>query len=1013
MTPRKKEKANKETARHEDGTPEIKNDAVKTVVTHKTAEDQASDFPIVGIGASAGGLVAFEAFFSGMPIDTDPGMAFILVQHLAPDHKSILTELIQRYTRMKVFEVEDGMVVRKNCAYIIPPNRDMAFFNGALQLIESSAPRGPRLTIDFFFRSLAQDQHERAICIVLSGTGSDGTQGARAIKGEGGMVIAQSPASTEYDGMPRSVIATGLVDYELTPAEMPAQLIAYAAYAFDRSKKQATVTQPRAENALGKILMLLRACTNHDFSQYKSSTIQRRIKRRMAVHQIETLDTYVKFLQQTPPEVEALFRDLLIGVTSFFRDTDAFKALEEHVVPKLFNGKLSGSIIRVWSPGCSTGEEAYSLAILLKERLDASKMNYKIQVFATDIDSRAIATAREGIYPAFVCADISTDRMKRFFLPEPDGNSYRVHKTIRDMLVFSEQNLIKDPPFSKLDLISCRNLLIYMDGDLQKKLIPLFHKSLRPDGFLFLGISETVGNFIDLFAAVDHKLKLYRRKEDFRSTQSATIDKFLQPDAGAAAMLPAARKMAGPRKLLLRELTEQTLLQYAVPAGALVNAQGDILYLHGRSGMYFEPAQGESGVNNVFKMAREGLRHELNETLKKAASGMEAVRRPGLRVKTNGDFTAVNLTICPVTAGIDTMPLYLVILEQTANMKTEPAKPVQFSNAGSPEDDHGASLKHDPDADIATLKQELQVKEEHLRTLNEELRSSNEEMQSINEEFQSTNEELETSKEELQSVNEELLTVNAELQTKVAELTRVNNDMNNLLAGTGIGTIFVDFKMRIMRFTPTVTRIINLIPGDIGRPVGHIVSNLVGYPDLVADMQAVQENLIPREIEVQTQAGAWYMMRIMPYRTQENVIEGTVITFVDITETRKAKTALMANESSFRQIAECLPQLVWTCRPDGFCDYLSPKWIEFCGVPEAQLLGFGWHDFVHPEDRDKIKAAWKNSIATGEHFEIEFRLRHNNGEYRWFEKRATALHDANGHIIKWFGLNIDMIDKKH
>ncbi|MBK7765587.1 MAG: chemotaxis protein CheR, partial [Sulfuritalea sp.] len=486
------------------------------VATAEIVPDTSSSFPIVGIGASAGGLAAFEAFFSGMPADTDPGMAFVLVQHLAPDHKSILTDLIQRCTRMQVFEVEDGMAVRPNCTYIIPPNRDMAFLNGALQLLEPSAPRGQRLPIDFFFRSLAQDQRERAIGIVLSGTGSDGTLGVRAIKGEGGMVMAQNPESTEFDGMPRSALATGLVDYVLPPAEMPAQLIAYATHAFGLPRlhgQPAAVHTPRTDSALKKIFVLLRAQTGHDFSQYKPSTIQRRIERRMAVHQIEGIDSYVKYLQQTPAEGEALFRDLLIGVTNFFRDHEAFRLLEEKLVPKLFDDKPPGAAVRVWCAGCSTGEEAYSIAILLQERMEALKRSYTVQVFATDIDSRAIATARAGLYPSSIAADVSPRRLARFFVAEAGGSGYRIHKAIRDMLVFSEQDVIKDPPFSRLDLISCRNLLIYMGAELQKKLIPLFHFALKPGGMLFLGTSEGVGEFGELFAVLDRKSKLYQRKE--------------------------------------------------------------------------------------------------------------------------------------------------------------------------------------------------------------------------------------------------------------------------------------------------------------------------------------------------------------------------------------------------------------------------------------------------------------------------------------------------------------------
>lgn len=852
---------------------------------------KAAGFPIVGIGASAGGLAAFESFFSGMPVDADPGMAFVLVQHLAPDHKSILTDLIKRYTRMQVFEVEDGMVVRPNCTYIIPPNRDMAFLGGTLQLLEPSSPRGQRLPIDFFFRSLAQDQHERAICVVLSGTGSDGTLGVRAIKSEGGMVMAQSPDSTEYDGMPRSAIATGLVDFELLPAEMPAQLIRYAAHAFGKSPKvDATPPPAKSENALKKMFILLRAQTGHDFSLYKPSTINRRIERRMALHQIETMERYVKHAQQTPAEVESLFRDLLIGVTNFFRDPEVFKVLEEKTIPQLFANKPAGGTIRVWSPGCASGEEAYSLAILLAEHQESLKQNHKVQIFATDIDSQAIATARAGLYSAGIAADIPPERLARFFSAESDGGAYRIHKTIRDMLVFSEQDVIRDPPFSKLDLISCRNLMIYMGLDLQKKLIPLFYYALNSGGYLLLGTSETVGDFGNLFAVQDRKSKIYRRKDTLQGASRIGLGSYLPPLTSIEAALPhPAARMTTQIKPTLRELTEQAFLQQLVPAGALVKGSGDILYIHGRTSLFLEPAVGEVGVYNIFKMAREGLRHELTAAMHKMAAGVEFVRATGLMVKTNGNFTPVNLTvrrleIAPVA--MPEAPLYLVILEEAAACDLPP---LPQDSSLSPVAPHAGT---DADKRVAALQQELQAKEEYLQTTNEELKSSNEEMQSINEELQSTNEELETSKEELQSVNEELATVNAELQNKVADLTRANNDMNNLLAGTGIGTVFVDYQLRILRFTPAVTRIINLIQSDIGRPVGHIVSNLVAYDTLLTDTQTVLDTLVPKEVEVHSQAGKWYTMRILPYRTLENVIEGAVITFTDITEYKQIKTAL-------------------------------------------------------------------------------------------------------------------------
>ncbi len=816
------------------GTKQVRKRVGKVVTMQQPAKKPAAGFSIVGIGASAGGLAAFEAFFAAMPVDTEPGMAFVLVQHLAPDHKSILADLIQSYTHMQVFEVKDGMTVQTNCVYIIPPGRDMAFFGGRLQLLEPVAPRGHRLPINFFFRSLARDQHERAICIVLSGTGSDGTEGVRAIKGEGGMVMAQLPDSAEFDGMPRSAIGTGLVDYKLQPAEMPAQLI--------------------------------------------------------------------KYLQQNPAESEAL----LIGATSFFRDPQAFKALEEKILPRLFAGKPVGGVIRVWSPGCSTGEEAYSLAILLQEGLEKLKTNFKVLIFATDIDSQAIATARAGIYPSGIADSLSPERLARFFTLEPDGRTYRIHKNIRELLIFSEQDVIKDPPLSKLDLISCRNLMIYMGGDLQKKLIPLFHYALNPGGFLFLGTSETINDFSHLFVTLDSQLKLYSREADVHGAQHVGPGRFISPLAARQKGLPLVTgRTVTAGKLSLRDLTEQALLRQIAPTGALVKSNGDILYLHGRTGMYLEPAQGEIGVNNILNMAREGLRRELAVGLNKAVQDKEIVSRTGLLVKTNGNFTAVNLTICPLASRPNPVcdaqdrntertatTLFLVILEEALAFNGNLGQQADLMDGDEGITASGGSEVSRENARIATLRQELWALEEYLQTANEEFKSTNEEMQSVNEELQSTNEELETSKEEMQSINEELATVNSELQTKVADLSRANNDMNNLLAGTGIATIFLDNSLRILRFTPNATGIINLIQSDMGRPLNHMVSNLVGYERLAADTQAVLDTLVPKEIEVQAREGSCYILRIRPYRTLDNVVEGVVLAFVDITDTKRAQEAL-------------------------------------------------------------------------------------------------------------------------
>ena len=922
-------------------------------------------FPIVGIGASAGGLAAFEAFFSGMPAGTDVGMAFVLVQHLAPDHKSILADLVRHYTRMEVFEVEDGMAVKADCAYIIPPNRDMAILNGTLHLLEQTAPRGFRLPIDFFFRSLAMDQHDRAMGIVLSGTGSDGTQGVRAIKAEGGMLMAQTPESAEYQGMPCSAIDTGLVDYVLAPAEMPAQLAAYAAHPHVKQAQAGVIPAHGHESAYRKVLILLRDQTGHDFSQYKPTTISRRIERRLAVNQIKTVDEYVKYAQRTPAEMDALFGDLLIGVTSFFRDPEAFKALEEQVIPKLFAGKPSRTTIRVWSPGCSTGEEAYSLAILLRERLDTLEQGYRAQVFATDLQPQAVATARTGVYPAGIAADVSPDRLERFFTGGADGSAYGIRKSIRELLIFSEQDVTRDPPLSKVDLIVCRNLLIYMSGDLQRRLIPLFHYALNPGGFLFLGPSETIGQHGELFAVVDRKWRLYQRKADKHRVELPSPAWSSLPARVVETRSPrAAARTRDPRRPSVRELAEHALLRQVSPPGALVNARGDILYLHGRTGSFLEPASGEAGVNNIVMMAREGLQGELAAALRQAAKSAGAVRRTGLRVRTNGGFSTVDLIIHPVTADPGTeleAPLYLVTLQVVPGVEAECGQKAGPSGPSQPE---GHGTHFDPAFDA--LREELRAKEELLQTANEELETSNEEMQSANEELestneelQSTNEELETSREELQSINEELATTNAELQTKLVDLSRANDDMKNLLAGTGIRTLFVDRDLRILRFTPGVTGIIDLIPCDVGQPLARAVPNLMGYDRLVADAEAVLETLAPRESEVETKEGRWYTMRMLPYRTLENVVEGVVITFADITEVKQARAeledaravqrlAIVARDSSDALAVRDLEGRVLAWNPAAERMY---------GWTEAEALEMHFRGFM-PEDR------WEEEFAT-------------------------------------------------
>ena len=924
-------------------TPPAATDEVQGVAT--------SAFPIVGIGASAGGLAAFQAFFSGMPANTEPGMAFVLVQHLDPNHESILAELIRRYTRMPVFDAVDGVVVKVNCVYIITPNHDMAILNGALQLLNPSMPRGHRLPIDYFFRSLAQDQRENAVAIVLSGTGSDGALGVRAIKGEGGMVMAQTPVSTEFDGMPESAIATGVVDYQLPPADMAVRLIAYAALASKALRLPVpTVVAQALENELKKVFVVLRAQTGHDFSLYKSSTLIRRIERRMALLQIEMIEGYVTFLQRSPVEVDALFRDLLIGVTSFFRDREAFDKLDEQLATRLLAGKQAGEKVRVWSCACSTGEEAYSIAILLYERMQALKQNYAVQIFATDIDSQAIATARAGLYPTSIAADLTRERLAQFFILEP-GSGYRVRKVIRDMITFSEQDVIRDPPFSQLDLISCRNLLIYLRGELQAKLMQLFHYALNPGGMLFLGNSEGAVEVDNLFAVLGGKARLFHRREVM---PLEALGNFLPPMKGpGAALMPHNGKQADLTRLSLGQQTEQALLQLLAPACALVEGNGDILHLRGRTGMYLEPAQGDAGIYNILKMAREGLAQDLRLALYQAVQNKGVVRRDGLRVRTNGAFTMVNLIVCPVLPGIvEVQPSfrYLVVLEDAPVIEAEPVLIAATTESAVP-----------VDARIAALEQELRTKEKLLRaaiedadTSTEELSSAIEEMQSINEELLASNEELATSKEELQSMNEELATVNVEQQNKVVELARALNDNRNLLSGSGIATVFVDLQQRILSFTPAATAIIKLVAGDVGRPLGHFMASLRNYDQLTEDIAFVLDTLVAKEIKVQDKLGRWYMLRILPYRTVENVIEGAAISFVDISEVvnaqvdiadlKKVQAALKESELRYRSVVSALSEAVILHARDGRIVACNPATERIFGLPCNELQELGTFD---------------------------------------------------------------------
>ncbi|UMZ73785.1 CheR family methyltransferase [Natranaerofaba carboxydovora] len=835
------------------------------------------DFSVIGIGSSAGGLSALKKFFTNIPSEMDNKAAYVIVHHLSTEHESNLVNLIDKCTNMEVCEVKDGMKINLNSVYIIPPDRFMNLEKGKLHLSKPSYERGMRLPIDFFFRSLAENLKEKSICVLLSGTGTDGTLGLKAIKGEGGMTIVQDPDTTEYDSMPNSAITTGMVDYVLSPDKMPPQLLAYINYVFEIKERSVAPEGTMEESEqVQKIFDLLRQEVGHDFSGYKLNTIRRRLERRMAVMQIKSLEEYVRYVENNIEETKALFKDTLVGVTSFFRDPESFEALKEKVIPKLFEGKEPGEAIRVWVPGCSTGEEAYSIAILIKEELDRRKQHYKVHIFATDIDSDAIEKARQGIYPISIAADISNERIMRYFDRNVEGNTYQINRELRDMLIFAEQNVMDDPPFTKLDLITCRNLLIFLKPKQQEKIFRLFHYALNKNGYLFLGSSESIGEMTDLFESLDQTHKIYKRKGSVSNlyitpgkdaTSSKDILKFSRR--------PSLKK-GDEEKGSIKNLVEKTLLRHYTPAAVVINERGDIMYIHGRTGKYLEPAAGQASMN-IFKMAREGLKLELMEAVRNVNQQNKPVSYEGLRVVSNGDLSIVNLEVFPVNDSFaDLQGMIMIIFKELSS-------PDVLERLSEKETAVASDLVSEKDKRIVALEQELQDKEEYLQSTIEELETYSEELQSVNEEYQSTNEELETSKEELQSVNEELMTVNKDLQNKIEELRQANNDMNNMLTGTGVGSLFLDESYCIKNFTPAVKEVFNLIEDDIGRPINNITSKLNEYYTLEDDIKYTLDTLKQKEREIQTKDGYWYLMRILPYRTMENVVEGAVINFVDIT----------------------------------------------------------------------------------------------------------------------------------
>jgi two-component system CheB/CheR fusion protein len=848
-------------------------------------------FPIVGLGASAGGLEALEQFLGHVPKGC--GLGFVVVQHLDPTHKGIMVELLQRNTAMPVVQIKDRMKIEPDHVYVIPPNRDLSILHGVLHLLEPAAPRGLRLPIDFFFRSLADDRQEQSVGVILSGMGSDGTLGLRAIKEKAGAVFVQAPASAKFDSMPRMAIDAGLADVIAPAEELPGKIIDYLKHVPLLVRPDQDIAE-KDQSALEKVVILLRAQTGHDFSLYKKSTIYRRIERRMGLHQITKIADYVRYLRENSQESDLLFKELLIGVTSFFRDPVVWEQLKDKIIPEFLATRPLGGMLRAWTAGCSTGEEAYSLAMVFKEALEKVKppKNFSLQIFATDLDKDAIDKARAGIYPANISADVSEERLRQFFVKNEHGG-YSVKKEIREMVIFAPQNLVMHPPFTKLDFVTCRNLLIYLDAELQKKIIPLFHYSLNSGGILLLGSAETIGTATDLFTPLAGKSRLYRRLD---TSRQANLVEF--PSAFTRTRLDTVAASSGPTAAVfpapnLQSLADQLLLQRYSPAAVLVTNEGDILYVSGKTGKYLEPAAGKANWN-LFAMSREGLGNALSEAFHKAVRQKVVVTLKNVKVGTNGGMQVVDITVQPVTSPEALQGMVMVVFTDVA----------KESVAKAPGSSERATLHS---ARLATMAQELQRAHEDLQatrdemqTSQEELKSTNEELQSMNEELQSTNEELTTSKEEMQSMNEELQTVNHELQAKVDELSRTSNDMKNLLDSTDIATLFLDDALLVRRFTTQTASIIKLIPGDVGRPITDIVTAL-DYPGLAEDAQKVLKTLAFVEKQVSARDKRWFTVRIMPYRTHENRINGVVVTFADITVAKNLEAALRKAQSDLEE----------------------------------------------------------------------------------------------------------------
>jgi two-component system, chemotaxis family, CheB/CheR fusion protein len=897
-------------------------------------------FRVVGIGASAGGLEAIEGLLSH--VSPTSGMAYVIVQHLDPSQKGMLPELLQRITSLKVFLVEDHMKLLPDCVYVIPPNKNMAVSDGFLQLSPPNEPRGLRLPIDFFFRSLANDLSHLSVGIILSGMGSDGSIGLAAIKEKNGIVMVQEPSTAKFESMPNHAIMSVMADIIAPPDELPAQLTHLLQHM--PAGKSFLDSEVMDAGAIDEIINLLRFSSGNDFSSYKKNTIFRRIERRMGVHKIEKIPHYSHYLQQNPQEQEILFKELLIGVTSFFRDSKVWEELESTVIPEMLNSTQNASNIRAWVPGCSTGEEAYTLAMILyeaAERLHPAK-RFNITIFATDLDIKAIEIARRGVFPESVSADIPPFLFKRFFTKCEEG--YSINSKIRGMVVFAQHNIIMDPPFSKIDILSCRNLLIYLEQNLQKKILELFHYCLNDHGVMVLGSSETCGALEHRFTPINGRLKIFEKLSTQDARQKMVVPSFIP----AKKKELREQKEEKPPEYSIQSLAENLMVNQFSRPGVLINSNGDILYIFGQTKKYLQPAVGKANLN-VFALLRDGLRKEFSSAFSRALREKGNVLLADLTLENHKGGNRINLNIHYLK---EPMPLngYLLVL-----FSESPG-----STLGNGKLSEGTGDEHNPketdlEAALCDYRDEMQHAIEEMQASQEKLLTTNEELQSANEELQSANEELTSSKEEMQSMNEEMQTLNAELQLKVDDFIRVNNDMKNLLNSTDIATMFLDKDLNIRRYTDQATKLFKLIKTDIGRPFTDQVSDL-SYPEMAEDAIKVLNSLIFIQKQIPTKDNRWYSIRIMPYRTFDDRIDGLVITFINITELKQAEEQLHEEKQIQKFIAENGSAIFIRLNEHLQLQRMNPLAEKYFGVKSSDLAGqYFTETFISGKARPRAK----------------------------------------------------------